>query len=273
VGGRGEKWNDADYVRDYLIYAETGRALEEARELAGRRDPDEYYEPDAREWRKMYRDAAATVDAIEPEEQVELAKKLQHDYDRSAKCERLGSHFAGRRMMQSGLPLSHPTYESVENEEVDRYSALTDEEVGQAISELEAWEEGGKWSDAPYVRNYLIYEHIDEARRRQWAETDEPDFDEPSEEEWAELYDTAVAAVDAIPPADRKQRAIDKEKEHKQAGAAFIESLKREAAKETTSDIASFFFHNYFSPMDGLFMLFAVIAAYSVASGERSELA
>jgi hypothetical protein len=173
--------------------------------------------------------------------------------------------------MEMGLSFGDEQRETLLTEEVARYEGFSDPDLDRAIRELEAWEEGGKWSDPAFVRDHLIYEHILEALSQRYTDSDDQDPGVPSEQEWEQLYASAVAEVDAIPEQQRARNARERERRQEQEIRQIVDSYRREATKEAAGSALSFFFQNYFGMFDLLFGFLAVGSAYGIASGRSSE--
>ena len=126
---------------------------------------------------------------------------------------RLADHEASRGADGRGLAYDDPRRGELYSDAFQKHRKLSGDQLQAAIAELEAWEAGGKWADADYVRDFLIYRYIDQAWEEQSATEGGEDADvQPTEAEWKRFYEAAVAEVDAMSPEDRLARAQEIER-------------------------------------------------------------
>ncbi|HUU82427.1 MAG TPA: hypothetical protein VM243_02880, partial [Phycisphaerae bacterium] len=260
------RWADAEYVRDFLVYQHVDRALEDQRPAEG--GEDEYPAPSKREWKKLHDAAVADVDAMTVEDRLARARQIEHEQELDGRRNRLASHRAERRVQHEGLPDWSEDWEKFYEEESTRAGELSEEEVEAAVADLDVWEADGKWSDAAYVRDYLIYDRIEQA-------ADELPIDDEEEiepQEWRALYEAAAAEVEGIPEAQRARRArqveADEEREFEEMKAQWEEG-PAPADEEMEGAVGAFllgFAFTMFGLMDLLFMGLAVVSAFRIGS-------
>jgi len=184
---------------------------------------------------------------------------------------RLAAHHAGREACRMGLSYADERRERLHEEHYRKYEAMSQEELDEAIAQLEAWEAGGKWSDQDYVRDYLIYSYIDQALEEVDGtdrQEDEPEVEEPTPEQWKQLYQGAVARVDNMSPQERVREAQSIEAELEQEVRNFEAQLAEEADSEGVGGaVLALFTRTMFEWTDMIFFLLAVVSAYRIASG------
>jgi hypothetical protein len=104
------------------------------------------------------------VDEMTDEEVAAKWKELQDREadDEAAAKERqqrarlVGHHVQRRTANTTSLDLDERERRKIFEEERERCAKLSRAELEKAITELDAWEAGGKWADAEYVREHLI---------------------------------------------------------------------------------------------------------------------
>lgn len=190
---------------------------------------------------------------------------------------RMASQRAERLAMQKGLAPGGDDWMKLYEQEKTKCKAMSTADVERAIKGLEAWEKGGKWSDAEYVRNYLTYAYANEAIRGQTSKDttgnsgDAGDEDEEDEEtpiapgEWKKIHGAAVAKVEAIPAEERagKARAMEAEREER-IKQAIAKAQEGSGAGGRVGGTAGFFFKAMFNPIDIVFFGLAIITAYRI---------
>ena len=113
---------------------------------------------------------------------------------------RLAGHHSELAARRSGLSYNTQKRNELYEAEFEKFTRMSDKEIDEAIAELDAWEAGGRWSGADYVRYALVYEYIDRAVA---AEEDaefpsEDTLDNIAPEEWKKYHTAAVAKADAL---------------------------------------------------------------------------
>jgi hypothetical protein len=189
---------------------------------------------------------------------------------------RLGYHHADMRAYYAGLAPDDPQRKTLQEEELAKYGAMSDEELSAAVAELEAWMGGTKWEDPEYVHHKAIYGRMMAVMQAQ-AEEAEDDAFTFSPDQWTELYAKTSAEVSALSPQEKLAEAREfdaQQEEHTAAMIAGIESLKEmlAALPELELDYAALtqpFFESMFSLFDVIFIILAVATAYGLASGRR----
>lgn len=99
------------------------------------------------------------------------------------------------------------SYDQAHDDELVKAKELSEEELDAAIAAVEAWEQGGKWDDAAYVRDYLIREEI--VQSEEDSPTEEEDA-QPDLQQWRRSYDEAAVGIDAIPENQRRESPTDR---------------------------------------------------------------
>ena len=263
------KWSDTAYVRNHLIYQlidlEITKRAEETEE-------GYWEETTPEEWTQLLEVARAEVEPLSPEQRVERSRLIDTEIEENNNREELARHRAERRAESMGLSYNSEKREALNEEESARAEKLSGEELKAAVAELRAWEDGGKWSDEDYVRDHLIYQHIDQMidEHRADASADE-DYWEPDEEQWRLFYAEAVARVDAIPEAERAAQSRELEADRMRQWKRRLEQRDREEMTAAAGEVVSVFFESAFHPLDALFFFFAVAMAYRIASGYQKQ--
>jgi hypothetical protein len=140
--------------------------------------------------------------------------------------DRLASHRTWVQAFQGGWQPDDGAFESAEEANGAAAYMLSDDELRDALAEIDRWEAGAKWEDAAYTRGYLIDVRTDKEVERRYPEPS----DDASEEEWdnyqgasseerRQIWQEQAASVDAMTPAAqlaeareidrRQQREID----------------------------------------------------------------
>ncbi len=265
----GGKWEDPDYARNFLIYSQVDQEIEEYYSQFNESDEEEYTGLPASQWRKMYRNAVANVDSLSPEQQLQRAQELKREQERETECVRLAWHHAELRAMEMGLSVSDKKRSEIAEAETERLNQLSDQELDAQVAKLVEWEDGAKWDDMSYARNYLIYAQVDEAMES-WHEdhqeyTDE--YDSQFEQEWKRRYQEVVAQVDTMAPRRCVELAQRTERQRQQKAEIFFNKMRAEAARDLASDAMTFFFKNSFGLFDLLWVFLAIGSAFKIAAG------
>ncbi len=267
----GAKWSDEVYVRKYLTHESAQKSLSEWEKYAVNPGAEAYN----RKWRESVEEAKAKVEAMSADERLSAAKDIARLQDRERIVDAITDHLASVRATREGLPPYDEKSFEYSQDERERLSRLGDEELATAEKERKAWEEGGKWSDEPYVRGFLIQARIDDAIARETRPSgDESAGDSETEPvppgDSAETQQKhrikATAVVDRMTPSDRVQEAKDRE-----AGTYVDPDAPTISASEAASGLLSFMWWEMFGVFDIIFMLLALATAYRVASGELSK--
>jgi len=103
----GAKWNDPGYVRNYLIYDRAEKACDAELESVAFDEEVDYDALYASAWKKHHKAAAAEVDNLSSEQQVQQAKDLDAEYDRQsaefeAKLAELKDNVSGKDIALAG---------------------------------------------------------------------------------------------------------------------------------------------------------------------------
>lgn len=270
----GGKWSEPGYAREYLIYHSVDETWMES-------DGISYGDLKGRTWDDLYTSAAANADEMTPEEQLAKAKEM--DFAESLEIDRsvVAMHRAMLRDMDAGAQYAEDGDEAESEyweEEFEKVKQLSPEELKAEADRIQAWEEGGKWQDARYVRYLVISETFDE-RWAEWSDREEAEKEDGGppagpEPDWTELYPQIAAEVDKL--TTEQQLAAHKALEEKaeRRSKAFIEELAAEQAAAEEQEMQEFkeemtagFFSVMFGPLDVLFFLFGAITAFRIASG------
>ena len=220
----------------------------------------------------MLEAARAEADALSPEQRVERSKLIDTELEEESDREELAWHRAARRAERMGLSYNSERREALDEEESARAEELSGAELKAAVAELRAWEDGGKWSDQDYVRDHLIYQHVDQMIDEHRAEASgDEEYWQPDEEQWRLFYAEAVAQVDAIPEAERAAQSQELEADRMRQWQRRLEQQDRVEMTEAAGEVVGEFLASSFHPLDALFFCFAVAAAYRIASGHQRQ--
>ncbi len=154
-------------------------------------------------------------------QRMAAAMSDEHVEDRS----RLVQHNTDMRTRRLGLSYSNDRNESIYEEECVKILELDQEELVAQIEELSAWEAGGRWSNAEFVRGYLIYAHIDKAielQREKTGTDDDAEPWEPGPSEWRRFHSSATDTVDGLDAAEQVEQAKEIQHDRKR----IIQSLR-----------------------------------------------
>lgn len=157
----------------------------------------------------------------------------------------LTTHHAELKANHQGLSHDDPKRSTIYEQEEQRFKTMPPDQVKKAAEEMEKWNEGGKWKDAAFVRDFLIYAYIDEAVEAE-ANQDGGDEDETriTPAKWEQLHKSAVKRADAIPAdqrvAEAKRVESDREKAAEKALAEIEEGLGDAAAEAATGLLGLF---------------------------------
>lgn len=264
----GERWEDEEYVGAHLAHQLVDR------DTAARRKPRERFRtPSEGEWVSLHSSARDEVDGMEPQERVAESKRIEQEVELPKKRARLAAHRAEMVGMELGLAPNDDRRRELYDQARAECEQMGDDETLAAIADLNDWEVGGKWDDPVFVRNHLVYLYADDpfADLDGVGDSEADDDAEPPADDWRGVYEDAVATVDAIPPDERLAVLHRIEDERRQTFNAKIAEIQRQARSEMAGALTNTFFSEMFAPMDGLFMLFAVISAYGIAAGTGEE--
>ncbi len=265
----GDKWSDTEYVCNHLVYQKIDR------EIARRQDEgnDEWWEPSPEEWKLLHDASRAEVDAVPPQECADLSRKIETEEREDEKRLRLTRHAATLRIEAMGLAYADERRSDIWEEESKKYEGLSCKALDAAIAELDAWEKRGKWSDADYVRNHLIFHIVDQAvfERRSKSEEGGDGSWSVNSDGWVYLYEDAEAEVDAIPEADRVARLKEIETDRERGWDRWLQLSDPEETKEVAGEMVTLFFTSMFSVLDAIFLFLAVGTAYKIACGKSEE--
>ena len=265
----GAKWSDPEFVRDYLIYDHIDKEIEAQRDKITSGDVADYWEPNQQGWRQLHAAAVRAVDQISDTERPERAREVQREQERVMESTRLAFH-------QYHVDSIDDPGANLEDSMKDlnaRFRALSDDERDAAIQELEAWNNGGKWNDAEYIRNAAIRDHVDETiqQRNEAIEDENADWWEPSDAERKTMREEAALVVDATP---HDQRVVERKQEEANL-AALTKNFRQQQARAFSEEVAGeafgFFVENYFDMIDILFAVFAIGSAFRIARGGDDE--
>ncbi len=134
----------------------------------------------------------------------------------SFKRMRIAAHHADREADQQGLSHENARRERLHDQHYEKIEDLSPAELDQALAEIEAWDEGGKWEDPDYARNFLIYSQADQEVDEYYAqfnESGEEEYTELPASQWRKMYQNAIASVDSLSPEQQLQRAQEVERE------------------------------------------------------------
>jgi predicted Zn finger-like uncharacterized protein len=265
----GEKWNDPEFVRSELIYTK----LEERIGAAQEADEDYDY-PEGDQWKQLYTEAVAEVDAVPVDERLALIKASEVGAEDEGAREELASHHTALLTRREGMSSDDPLAEKIYEKQVERFAAMRHDELVAETTKMEAWNAGGMWDDPAATRDELIYAYadqaIDERRARRRALGDE-EFWTPGADEWQVIYAEASTKADAIPPEQRAETAKRLDDEAAAKWRAKWEEEEAAELREDTSNVVAGFFTTMFGPLDLLFFGLAIWTAFGIASGRQSE--
>lgn len=124
---------------------------------------------------------------------------------------RLAEHHAKLRADREGVGYGDPRRIEYRREELNRFKAMNAEELAAAKAELEYWEDGGKWREPGYARDYLTYYLIDKALATDetYQDVSRTDLHGPL---WNGLYFSARAEVERIPAEEQREKAKELDK-------------------------------------------------------------
>ncbi|UCD30335.1 MAG: hypothetical protein JSV03_07665, partial [Planctomycetota bacterium] len=226
------------------------------------------------QWESVYKEADQRVAKMSDQEVRTKFKEYRDELVEAAdpRTLRLASYYSNMRANQKGLAYDSQARETMYEEELGKYKSMSDDELDKAVSDLEAWESGGKWDDTEYVRTFLIYEHINEAIANMESEEEGEDI---TSQKWKQMYDQAMAEVDDISPAERLSRAkqIEMERERKieEAMAKWKDQADISDSDADVGGVLGLFASSMFGFFDLVFMFLALGTAYRVASGGVGE--
>lgn len=183
----------------------------------------------------------------------------------------LASHHATLKANRQGLSYDDPQREALYAQEQQRFKDMPEDRVKKAMEEMKQWEQGGKWEDAAYVRDFLIYSYIDEALEteasKRGVDTDEL---EVNAAQWAQYHRAAAKRADSIAENQRvvEAKRIERDR-NEESERALVEAEKEfeDAAGKAAIGLLGLFFSALFGWMDVLFIILAVATAYHLASG------
>ncbi|MCG3136312.1 MAG: hypothetical protein HJJLKODD_00139 [Phycisphaerae bacterium] len=263
------RWAEPNYPRNFLIYARLGQEMEKYYEQFEDGADEEDIPPFSQaQWSTLYQQAAAEIDALTPEQQLQQARQKDKEIKRDESIFRLAQHQAELRTMEQGLQQYGDQHAQLMDEEKKRLQKLADTELASRVAKLDEWEAGAKWDDFAYTRHYLIYSRVEEAMST-WDENQE--FDENYEArydaEWKRQYDLIVVEVDQLAPGQIRELVRKNEEENQRRLATFSTDFQADATKEVASEAFDVFIKNYFSLFDILWVIFAVGSAFQIAAG------
>ncbi len=266
------RWADASYVHHHLtnLCASTKISDKSAQEIAA---GNEDWESNERQWKTFHGQCSQEIEKLSGEARIAQLRKIETDESFEYIPEMLAEHYSDLRAQQEGLSFTNEKRSTIYDEEFEKFSAMSHEELDKENKKYEGWNEGDMWHDAAYVYTTLIYDFVDEevSSRREQHE-DEEDYWSPSESEWQSIYADATKKVDDI-PAHQYKTKID------EIRAARIEKYtlawqQQDEELPSSEEVADFaddafmlFTQSMWSPMDGLFLLLAVSSAYKIANG------
>lgn len=261
------KWTDQDYVGDQLIFEFVGRDFANDPKY---KDKDmDLYELSRSRWKRLYDPAKERVDALDFETQAQQLKEILQQQEDDSKRFRLTYHHQERMVQAEGLSYSNEKREEIYNQLEKDYALLSSEELDTEIRELDEWVKSGKASDYSYLRNELIYMHINlmVAQRRSQHDSDSEGYWMPSEQEWEEFYSIAEDKVDSLPDNDLAAQIKLAEQEQERFWQTRRDAMESEEAIEIAGELAGAFMETMFSPFDALFIILAVGSAFKIAIG------
>lgn len=228
------------------------------------------------EMEKIYQEKLAEVNAMSDAEVKAKWQGYQNqevDLELDEARSRLAYFRAARRGDQEGLEMGSEMRTEYYDQEYAKLASMSLDDVNAALVEVDAWESEGMKSDAAYARVYLAQHYAGEAIGSDPSMQGD-DYDEDVwQKKWDGHYATALAKVDALGPQERIDEAqritTQKEEELEEMLAKFGEDLSTNgAALAAGAGLAmGAFFLAMFGPLDILFALFALGAAYKIAAG------
>ncbi len=261
-----DKTGDEAYMRTQLIYAYVDDEVEQRNE-----EHEEYWDPSDDEWKTLFDAQTAVVDAMSAEERAAALKGRETDFDLDEKVMIVTEHEMDRQALREGLAYTDERRRAIYAELETKSRGLSKEELDARITEINAWDNGGMWADADYLRDRLIEEHTNQALREHRQNLGEEDnFAAPSPEEWTRFRDEAVTFVDAVPPDQYREHLELMQQEQMQKWEAQSAARTEEESVAIVGMLATMF-AGLFGPMDLLFMGLALWSAFRLASGGGVE--
>jgi hypothetical protein len=194
--------SDIRVMREFVTLNVAREILaEKGKSIADTKDP---------EWNPAFEEARKRVARMSDAEVQKLHREGREDLDAAsaytsefgAKRARLARHRATRRAEQMGLTDSDPQRQRLYKEEFTKTKDTPESELDTALTELDAWEKDGRWSDAEYLHDHLVYAIVNE-QIEQTPAAKLPDW-KLTDEEWKKLHATATREVDKMSLDERR---------------------------------------------------------------------
>lgn len=267
------RWADSSYVHDRLVYEfieedlrdEPPADMEDIADL----DVEEWEIPD-KLWKVRYQIALDDVKELNSEERVAKLKDIELKRADDEMRERLAFHRANRNADRDGV--SRYDWEgrrSLAEQQKKELESLTHEQLVEETTKIDEWEKSDKSADPAYMRDQLIYAHVDlevEKRRDALPENSEEPSWRSSDAEWKELYGAAKAKVDAIPPEQHAQQVREIEAQREEIFKQRLEASNSAENSEMAGALIKGFFQSMLNPIDLLFLFLALSTAYRIGS-------
>lgn len=263
------RWSDQEYVRDRLIYQLISEKSENDPAL---KDVD-IWDISTSLWNNIYQPLAEQVDLMAPDQRLQQLRDIEVADENESKRMRLVYHQVSLQGMEEGLSYNDPKRQELDKEFDTKLSLLNSEELDQAIHKLDEWEKSGKLVDYDYLRNSLIYVHIDIMifKKRSQHDFAVEDVNLPDSEEWEAMYSDAFGLVVDTPDNTLASQLEQMNLEQEKLQDLYMDKLIQEESQEMAGVAALLFFTTMFSPFDALFILFAIGTAYKIATGAEKE--
>ena len=263
-------WDDADAVRDELVYAYVNQAVDD------KYDDDHSFWEEERdftpaEWKEFYESATAKADALSADERVAELRTIRAAEERQKKLSRLAYHRATRAAMRQGLSYTDSRRGELRKEQVQAVEQLSDGELDTEINKLDNWEESAKWSDPQFLHDQLIYAHVDTAAAREARDAsergEEADEFEIRTNGWDRLYSDAVEYAESVSPLDRKSQIEQLEAEHERVADELYSADDEELAGAGVTFL-SLLVASMLDWLSVLCVVLAIASAYRVGASD-----
>jgi hypothetical protein len=267
------RWADSKYVHDRLVYefieedlrAEPPADMEDLGEL----DVQDWEIPD-KVWKERYQTALDDVKELSSDERVAKLREIELNREDDEMRERLAFHRADLQANRDGVSrYDWDARRALTEQQTKELEPLTHDQLVEETAKLDEWEKNGKSADSAYLRDQLIYAHVDlEVEKRRTALPEIPDepYWTPNNAEWKDLYAAAKAKVDAIPSEQHAQQIREIEAQQEAIFKQRLESSNSAENSELAGALLKGFFQSMLSPIDLLFLFLALSTAYRIGS-------
>ncbi|MGB0714461.1 MAG: hypothetical protein ACPGXK_01200 [Phycisphaerae bacterium] len=285
----GGKWDDAEFVKNYVIHRTTVAAFEAEtppNEVVPEDEPYDEAKYDERtramrsRWNKIRKVKWREAEQMTDDVRLSTAKELFAAVEVEEMVERLASHNTMLRRLAEAKGPGDESYSSTYDEEQAKLKAESPEVIREQAQALDAWENGEKWNDETYIRNRLVDMKAQSALEEA---VPSPDYDledyerayetyvKKQAEKWGAIHASAVAEVDGLSSDQRVTEIKNEEARLKEEMEERLAEFRDRVQQEYAKDVAGSFFDVAFDPIDLLFIGLAVFAAYRVGNGSLED--